>query len=221
MSADIIGGAAGGLYGPSWPNIYRPTGEKLVENRKELAAALAKAQGEMEGAKKDTANPFHKSKYADLASVWEAIRGPLSANGLSVVQLVTEAPAGFVGLTTILMHSSGQQVSSTFHMPVKDATNPQAVGSALTYARRYALSALVGVAPEDDDGNLATNLQMRRKSEPEVGADYVKKLEDRFKDASTKDQKKSIMLETKSSLIPPDLKTKMLGNMTKIIAEMK
>lgn len=185
-----------------------------------LATALAAAQGQMEGAKKDTANPFHKSKYADLASVWEAIRGPLSANGLSVVQLVTEAPAGFVGLTTILLHSSGQQISSTFHMPVKDANNPQAVGSALTYARRYALSALVGVAPEDDDGNFAPNLQMRRK-EPEAGADYAKKLKERFADAPTKDQKKSIMLEAKSSLIPADLKTQMLGNMTKIISEMK
>jgi hypothetical protein len=132
-------------------------GWQPVRGIEKLAQALTKAQAAHLAAVKDTANPFHKSKYADLASVWDAIRGPLTDNGLSVAQFPCEAPQGHVGLLTILMHTSGQMISERFYMPVKDPTNPQAVGSALTYARRYALSSVVGVCPEDDDGNAATN----------------------------------------------------------------
>jgi hypothetical protein len=122
---------------------------------KELCAALSRAQAKIEGAKKDSNNPHFKNAYADLASVWDAIREPLTSEGLSVIQLVTDTVEGAVGLTTVLMHSSGQSVQSTFSMPVSQKGNPQAVGSAITYARRYALMAIAGVAPEDDDGNAA------------------------------------------------------------------
>ena len=121
-----------------------------------LAEALAKAQGAIEGAKKDSANPFFKSKYADLASVWDACRKALSDNALSVIQ-TTEAPEfpQTVIVDTRLCHSSGEWVQGRIVMkPVKD--DPQGIGSCLTYARRYALSAMVGIAPEDDDGNAAT-----------------------------------------------------------------
>jgi hypothetical protein len=128
-----------------------------LETVSELATALAVAQGQVEGAKKDANNPHFRSKYADLASVWDAIRKPLSDNGLSVVQLLVESPQGFVTVRTILLHKSGQSLEGTFSMPVKDHSNPQAIGSALTYARRYGLMALVGVAPEDDDGSAATS----------------------------------------------------------------
>jgi hypothetical protein len=121
----------------------------------ELATALAKAQGAIEGAKKGRRNDHFRSSYADLASVWDACREALSENGLSVVQFPIEAPVGHVGLRTILLHQSGQFLEDKFFMPVKDASNPQAVGSALTYARRYALASAVGIAPEDDDGNAA------------------------------------------------------------------
>ena len=121
---------------------------------KELAAALSKAQGMIEGAIKDSANPFFKSKYADLASVWAAIRKPLSVNGLSVTQFVEDAEHG-IGVHTTLMHSSGEWVSGKFAMPVSKI-DAQGIGSAITYARRYALAAVCGVAPEDDDGNAAT-----------------------------------------------------------------
>ncbi len=124
------------------------------ESLNELGAALAKAQGAIEGALKDSDNPFFKSRYADLSSVWEACRQHLTANGLSVIQSPTEAESG-IGVETMLLHSSGQYVSDKFTMPVTKS-DAQGVGSALTYARRYALAAMVGVAPEDDDGNAAT-----------------------------------------------------------------
>jgi len=123
----------------------------------ELAAALARAQGQIKGAIKDATNPHFRNNYADLASVWEACRKPLADNGISVVQMPIAPPLGgmsSVGLRTVLMHSSGQYLEADFFMPV-DKPTPQAVGSALTYARRYALSSFVGIAPEDDDGMAA------------------------------------------------------------------
>jgi hypothetical protein len=124
------------------------------EQINEIAAALSKAQAVIEGAKKDSANPFFKSTYADLASVWDACRKPLTDHGLSVAQTAATDEGG-VGITTILMHASGQWLRDTLVMkPVKD--DPQGVGSCITYARRYALAAMVGVAPEDDDGNAAS-----------------------------------------------------------------
>lgn len=120
-----------------------------------LAEALAKAQGQIKGAAKDSTNPHFKSKYADLASVWDACRTALSANGLSVVQL-PDVSADGVFLHTTLAHSSGQWMRGTMPVrPVQDT--PQGLGSALTYARRYSLAAMVGVAPDDDDdGNAAS-----------------------------------------------------------------
>lgn len=121
-----------------------------------LATALAKAQGQMAAAAKDVKNEFYAKKYADLASVWEACRGALSANGLSVIQLPRKVSAG-VEVETILAHASGEWISNLLCMPVSKP-DAQGVGSAITYARRYALAAIVGVAPDDDDdGNAASN----------------------------------------------------------------
>lgn len=124
------------------------------ETINELATALAKAQSEITGALKDSANPFFKSRYADLASCWDACRAPLSKNGLSVVQGL-DVSEGHLYLKTRLMHATGQWIDSTTPVTPKDET-PQAMGSALTYARRYALTAMVGVAQVDDDGNAAS-----------------------------------------------------------------
>jgi hypothetical protein len=119
-----------------------------------LAEALAKAQGVMEGASKDSNNPFFKSKYSSLSAVWDACRKPLADNGLMVVQ-ATDADPDMVVVDTRLCHSSGEWIQGRLVMkPVK--ADPQGIGSCLTYARRYALSAMVGIAPEDDDGNAAT-----------------------------------------------------------------
>ena len=121
-----------------------------------LAAALAKAQGAMKGALKDSANPFFKSRYADLASVVEAIRAAFSANGLSYIQTLEPSDKDEVRVETTLLHSSGEWIScGVLSLPVSKI-DAQGYGSALTYARRYSLSAAVGVAPEDDDGNAAS-----------------------------------------------------------------
>jgi hypothetical protein len=120
-----------------------------------LAAALAKAQGSMKGAVKDSANPFFKSKYADLASVVEAIRAAFSTNGLSYIQTVQPSDRDEVRVETMILHSSGEWISCGYLSLPVSKTDAQGYGSALTYARRYSLSAAVGVAPEDDDGNAA------------------------------------------------------------------
>jgi hypothetical protein len=120
-----------------------------------LAEALAKAQGAIEGAKKDQSNPYFKSRYADLSSVWEACRKPLSDNGLAIVQIPYNLEPETVTIETLLTHASGEWIKSIITMrPVK--ADPQGLGSCITYARRYSLAAMVGVAPEDDDGNAAS-----------------------------------------------------------------
>lgn len=128
-----------------------------------LATALAVAQGQMRGAIKDSANPFFKSKYADLASVVEAIRSAFSANGLSYIQTMEPSEIDEVLVETVLLHSSGEWIAcGTLSLPVNKA-DAQGYGSALTYARRYSLSAAVGVAPEDDDGNAASKAKPAEK----------------------------------------------------------
>jgi hypothetical protein len=126
----------------------------------ELAKAICKAQGKMKHAIKDANNPFFRSKYADLASVVEASRPALVENGLSVVQYTQ----GNV-LYTMLLHSSGEWIRGHIELKpmrqVKDtgwvaSEDPQSYGSCITYARRYAMAAITGVATEDDDGNAAT-----------------------------------------------------------------
>lgn len=152
------------------------------ENINELAAGLAKAQGMMKGAKKDSDNPFFKSRYADLASCWDAIREPFALNGLSIAQLTEQSPE-LVIVETILMHSSGQWIGSKISMkPVK--TDPQGIGSCLTYARRYGLCAITGIAPEDDDGNSAsgkTNTTINEKQAAEIQELMVNKSVDAIK----------------------------------------
>jgi len=140
-----------------------------------LAAALAKAQGQLESAKRDSENPFYRSRYADLASVWDACRKALSANGLAVVQTTKTGEAGTL-LVTTLAHSSGEWIRGEYPLhPMRQvqkegwvpSDDPQAIGSALTYARRYALAAIVGVAPDDDDdGEAAMGRPAQQASRP-------------------------------------------------------
>lgn len=127
---------------------------KQSESIAALSAALAKAQGQVGGAKKDSANPHFKSKYADLASCWEACREALSQNDLAIIQAPGEAGGGVVEMTTMLVHKSGEYISERLTIPLAKV-DAQGYGSAITYARRYALTSFVGIAPEDDDGNAA------------------------------------------------------------------
>lgn len=134
------------------------------ENVNELSAALAKAQGVMKTAAFNKTNPHFKSKYADLASVLEAIREPLANNALSLTQVLRVRDHGLV-LVTVLRHSSGQWVESEYPLPA--TARPQELGSALTYARRYSLSAITCIAAEeDDDGNAAEAAHGRRPKPP-------------------------------------------------------
>lgn len=121
-----------------------------------LAAALAKAQGEMAAAQKSSDNPYFRSKYADLSECWESCRGPLSKNGLAVIQTteIKDGDAIGVVVNTTLAHSSGEWIRGTLFMPLAKK-DPQAVGSAITYGRRYGLSAMVGIVADDDDGEAA------------------------------------------------------------------
>lgn len=133
------------------------------EQINELATALAKAQGEMKAAVFNRMNPHFKNKYADLAAVWEAIREPLSKNGLSVTQTIEPINGIGLYLRTMLRHASGQWVSSLYPLP--QAAKAQEFGSALTYGRRYSLSSLVGIAAdEDDDANAAQNAKTNGKT---------------------------------------------------------
>lgn len=122
------------------------------ESIKELATALCSFQGAVEKIKKASTNPFFKSKYANLSDILDVIREPLSQNGLSFVQF----PRGKYELTTMLMHVSGEWISESYEMqPTKH--DPQGAGSVITYQRRYALGAILGLnIDEDDDANKAS-----------------------------------------------------------------
>lgn len=139
--------------------------ESKSESIKELLSALAKAQGEMGVALKDSNNPFFHSTYADLASVWEVARGPLSKYGLCIIQIPELLGEGIV-LITVLGHSSGEFITSRYPItPMRQArdqgwmfsNDPQSIGSAITYAKRYTLAAMLGIATseDDDDGEKA------------------------------------------------------------------
>lgn len=134
-----------------------------------FAAAFAKAQSTMSNAAKDSTNPFYHSKYADLASVRDACMEDLNRNGIGVMQFprqrLAEDGGVFVEVETVLMHESAEWVADSIELPVtprydketkESYVDAQAIGSTITYARRYALAAMCGVAPEDDDGNAAS-----------------------------------------------------------------
>lgn len=146
------------------------------ESIKAIAAAMAKVQASIEGAKKGSNNPHFKSKYADLTECWSACRAALTENGIAVIQ-------GVVGgsMKTTLTHASGEWLSDE-GIPLcgyQSAKNPmQALGSALTYARRYGLCAMVGIAPEDDDAQSLTNSQQAQADPRFITEDQQSELDD-------------------------------------------
>ena len=142
---------------------YMPTAA-TSETFAQLAAALAKAQGQMKAAEMDGLNPHFKSRYATLANVWDAARKPLSDNGLSLTQIIQGD-----ALITLLMHESGEWLQATYEL-TKAGGAPQQFGSELTYARRYSLSALVGIiSDEDDDANAAQAQAQRKTNKQDMG----------------------------------------------------
>ena len=142
---------------------------KSSESINELASALCNAQGQMGGAVKDSSNPFFKSSYADLTSVIKAIKQPFADNGLSYTQFPVSNEHG-VGVSTRLMHISGQWLEMEYTLPTVKK-DPQASGSAITYARRYALQSIAGIPTADDDAESA--MLRGEKSEQEKYQDMI------------------------------------------------
>lgn len=128
--------------------------ELVPEQPNELFTALSAAQGEIKNPLADS--EAYNYKYADLNKVIEAIRAPFAKNGLAVMQMVGKLENNTITVTTLLTHKSGQYVSTTTKMPVVVSKGAQGVGSAITYCRRYSLSAMVGIAQADDDGQQAS-----------------------------------------------------------------
>ena len=155
---------------------------RTSENINELGAALALAQAEMGHAAKDAVNPHFRSKYANLASIIDACRGALTKNAIAVIQSpAMDRENRTVSVTTRLVHSSGQWVEGELEAEVAK-TDPQAIGSAITYLRRYGLAALTSVASDDDDGAAAVAPTARpRPSTAPVEYDQLVELQAKVK----------------------------------------
>lgn len=142
------------------------------EQINELAGALAKAQGVIEPVGKNRevlvqtrTGGSYKFKYATLDAIREAIRKPLSDNGIALIQSVDDDNGTAVTLTTSLVHSSGQWMRSHLKVLMENSGN-QARGSAISYARRYAISSMLGiVSEEDDDANIVDGNAVKRKAD--------------------------------------------------------
>jgi len=119
----------------------------------QLAPALAAAQAQIRHAIEDSQNPHFRSRYASLTACWDACRGPLSQNGLSVVQGLA-FDGGAVVCSSRLLHISGQWMEASLSLPVSAKITPQSIGSAATYAKRFSLSALVGITTGDAGSTL-------------------------------------------------------------------
>ena len=146
------------------------------EQVNEIAKALATAQGEMKNAPYNATNPHLKNKFANLASVRDTTVPALSKHGIAVVQTIVPFD-GRAAIATRLIHSSGQWMESL--CPLPDAPDMQKLGSAITYARRYSLSAICGIAAdEDDDANAASEPATKAAAAPPKGyAEWIKELD--------------------------------------------
>jgi hypothetical protein len=146
-------------------------GRRMTEHNN-IAAALASAQSEMGKALKDSQNPHFKSKYADLASVCAACMPALNANGIAVIQPIIEGEAGR-SVVTRFIHASGETLECGIPL-ILGKNDMQGLGSAMTYARRYGLMALAGIAPEDDDGNAAVASAPKGGAQAQsISSDYL------------------------------------------------
>ena len=157
---------------------------EMSTEKGELFAALAKFQGEVENAKKSSVNPGVKNKYADLAENINTAKPHLAANGLAVTQLIGTNENSDTTLTTMLTHSSGQYISSTFVMVEAKlhggaGANPaQVLGSSISYQRRYSYASILGLSQEDDDANSVSNArnQQRGQAPQQKPVDMAEKL---------------------------------------------
>lgn len=137
-----------------------------------LAQALLKAQTEFMTASKDAKNPFFKSKYATLNSVWEAVATALHNNGLVCIQPIVNNM-----VATTIIHTSGQFITSECPIVCAKQNDPQALGSAITYSRRYALASMLGVMTDDDDDAESAMVRKQLQSAPKPAAKPAEKAE--------------------------------------------
>ena len=128
---------------------------KTSDSIKQIAEALVSAQKEIKFAVKDSTNPHFKSKYANINSVIDAVKKPLNDNGIAILQSLSPSDDNKLHLTTRLIHSSGEWIEDTAVCPIQKQ-DPQGLGSAISYIRRYSLSALCAVYADDDDGQSAS-----------------------------------------------------------------
>lgn len=177
---------------------------KTSESIVKISAALAKAQAHIGGAEKSSVNPFHKSKYATLADVIAACKEALCQQGVSVLQLVSNNEAGAFTMTTTLLHESGENISTTMVLPipVQKANDVQAMGSAVTYCRRYQLQALLNIPAVDDDGEFARKAFSDEKPEEKAKESELK----------AKKNWRSLVI---TGIKNPEFKGRKLGDLTK------
>lgn len=160
------------------------------ESIKNLALALTKAQSQMTGASRSASNPFFKSKYANLEEVINTVKGPFAEVGLSFLQFPISGE-GTAGVETIILHESGEFISNEFLLKCSKV-DPQGMGSAITYARRYGLQSACGIPSEDDDGNAASvPMTKERAIELLSQAIDIKALQSAWKSISSEDVAKN------------------------------
>lgn len=151
-----------------------------------LAVALAKAQGEIENAGKKSVNPHFKSKYADLAEIVNTARPVLTRHGISLIQ-IPSYDGQVASVETILLHESGEWLSGISSSPLQKA-DPQGIGSATTYLRRYAAAAMCFLAQEDDDANSASKSTAKQATkEPKVTEHQLKNIRSYFEGTDEQD----------------------------------
>lgn len=169
-----------------------------IPDHKGIYAALAAAQAAMGPALKQVVNPAFKSKYADLASVMDACLPALTANGICVMQPTGEDEQGrFV--KTILAHISGESVECRVPLIVSK-NDMQSYGSAVTYARRYGLMSMAGIAPEDDDGNAAAKAPPKEEAKPAVTAQAIASGKEYLEEAESLDDLKKRWINLPSAI---------------------
>jgi ERF superfamily len=143
---------------------------KMSETTAELFTALSVAQGQISAASKSSINPHFKSRYADLNSLRDAIQEAMTQNGLGVIQC-PRVNGNHVEVETFITHKSGEYIAETLQMPFA-RNDAQAIGSALTYCRRYSLGSLLNLSADDDDGNAAVALSGKQDSQGSSKAEH-------------------------------------------------
>lgn len=146
------------------------------ESIAKIAAALVKAQAEMGNAVKDSKNPFFKSKYADLNAVREACMPALNKHGVSVIQ-PTSVIDGKLYVETVLLHESGEFLSGLYEVVVGKQNDPQALGAAISYSRRYGLQSMVNIGASDDDAESAVDRGNNKTTVTNSRSNNIDKLE--------------------------------------------